>query len=166
MVFSQQPERLSSTDLVEILGCRPHLFPGLVQQLDTDPKELLKGPVMSEEHRVVVIAPFVWELPDLQDLAEHLGELNGTSAEWTLVLVLPATVLQHDLQAERKWGLRGGRQGWTSGMRGCPGLYPDVGVLVDFGQVQHVVQGQHSRRSLGEVQGWVDMVLEKPGEQV
>lgn len=106
------------------------------------------------------------ELPDLQDLAEHLGELNGTSAEWTLVLVLPATVFQHDLQAERKWGLRGGRQGWTSGMRGCPGLYPDVGVLVDFGQVQHVVQGQHSRRSLGEVQGWVDMVLEKPGEQV
>lgn len=40
-------------------------------------------------------------------------------------------------------------------------LYPNVGVLVDFSQVQHVVQGQHSRRSLGEVQGWVDVVLEK-----
>lgn len=62
--------------------------------------------------------------------------------------------------------MRGGRQKWTPGVRGCPGLYPDVGVLVDFGQVQHVVQGQHSRRSLGEVQGWVDMVLEKPGKQV
>lgn len=49
---------------------------------------------------------------------------------------------------------------------GLPRPYPDVSVLVDFGQVQHVVQGQHSRRSLGEVQGWVDMILEKAGEQV
>lgn len=59
MVFSQQPEWPGSTDLVEILGCRPHLLPGLVQQLDADPKELLKGSVVGEEHRVVVIAPFV-----------------------------------------------------------------------------------------------------------
>lgn len=35
---------------------------------------------------------------------------------------------------------------------------PDVGVLMDFGQVQHVVQGQHSRRGLGKVHCWVDMV--------
>lgn len=35
---------------------------------------------------------------------------------------------------------------------------------MDFSQVQHVVQSQHSRRSLGEVQGWVDMVLEKPDQ--
>lgn len=41
----------------------------------------------------------------------------------------------------------------------APSLYPDVGVLMDFSQVQHVVQGQHSGRSLGEVQCWVDMVL-------
>lgn len=47
-----------------------------------------------------------------------------------------------------------------------PCLYPNVGVLVNFSQVQHVVQSQHSRRSLGEVQGWVDMVLEKAGDQV
>lgn len=62
--------------------------------------------------------------------------------------------------------MRRGRHAWAPGVRGCPGLYPDVGVLVDFGQVQHVVKGQHSRRRLGEVQGWVDMVLEKPAEQL
>lgn len=43
----------------------------------------------------------------------------------------------------------------------APSLYPDVGVLMDFGQVQHVVQGQHSRRGLGKVHCWVDMVLGK-----
>lgn len=37
--------------------------------------------------------------------------------------------------------------------------YPDICVLVDLGQVQHVVQCQHPRRSLGEVHGWVHMVL-------
>ena len=43
----------------------------------------------------------------------------------------------------------------------APSPYPDVGVLMDFGQVQHVVQGQHSRRSLREVHCRVDMVLEE-----
>lgn len=43
----------------------------------------------------------------------------------------------------------------------APSLYPDVGVLMDFSQVQHVVQGQHSRRSLGKVHRWVDVVLGK-----
>lgn len=32
---------------------------------------------------------------------------------------------------------------------------------MDFSQVQHVVQGQHSRRSLRKVHCWVDMVLEE-----
>lgn len=50
---------LGSTDLVEILGCRPHLLPGLVQQLDADPEEFLEGSVVGEEHGVVVIAPFI-----------------------------------------------------------------------------------------------------------
>lgn len=50
---------LGSTDLVEVLSCRPHLLPGLVQQLDTDSKELFKGSVMGEKHWVVVIAPFI-----------------------------------------------------------------------------------------------------------
>ena len=36
---------------------------------------------------------------------------------------------------------------------------PDVCVLVNFGQVQHVVQSQHPWRSLGEIHGWVHMVL-------
>lgn len=36
---------------------------------------------------------------------------------------------------------------------------PDVCVLVNLGEVQHVVQSQHPRRSLGEVHGWVHMVL-------
>lgn len=36
---------------------------------------------------------------------------------------------------------------------------PDVGVLVNLGQVQHVVHGQHPRRSLGEVHGRVHVVL-------
>lgn len=41
----------------------------------------------------------------------------------------------------------------------APSPYPDVGVLMHFSQVQHVVQGQHSRRGLGEVHRWVDVVL-------
>lgn len=36
---------------------------------------------------------------------------------------------------------------------------PDVCVLVNLGEVQHVVQSQHPRWSLGEVHGWVHMVL-------
>ena len=36
---------------------------------------------------------------------------------------------------------------------------PDVCVLVNFGQVQHVVQSQHPWRSLGEIHRWVHMVL-------
>lgn len=58
-VSSQQPEGLGGTDLVEVLSRRPHLLPGLVQQLDADPKELLERSVVGEEHRVVVIASFV-----------------------------------------------------------------------------------------------------------
>lgn len=61
----------------------------------------------------------------------------------------------------------GGRKAWMgTRTERLPCLYPNVGVLVNFSQVQHVVQSQHSRRSLGEVQGWVDMVLEKAGDQV
>lgn len=36
---------------------------------------------------------------------------------------------------------------------------PDVRVLVNLCEVQHVVQSQHPRRSLGEVHGRVHMVL-------
>lgn len=36
---------------------------------------------------------------------------------------------------------------------------PDVRVLVNLGEVQHVVQSQHPGRSLGEVHGRIYMVL-------
>ena len=39
------------------------------------------------------------------------------------------------------------------------GADPDVGVLVQLGEVQHVVQGQHARGGLGEVHGRVHVVL-------
>lgn len=39
------------------------------------------------------------------------------------------------------------------------GAYPDVGVLVVPGKIQHVVQSQHAWGDLGEVHGWVDVVL-------
>ena len=102
------------------------------------------------------------QFPDLQDLTQHLGELNRTAAKGALVLVFSATVLQDNLRARR--GGEGGRgeagEGASVGAAG-PSLYPDVGVLVDFRQVQHVVQGQHPRRSLGEVHRGVDVVLGK-----
>lgn len=72
---------LCHTDLVEVLGCGPHLLPGLVQQLDADSKQLLEGSVMGEEHRVVVVAAFVccgrretWDPPH-----RGPGELNQTA---------------------------------------------------------------------------------------
>lgn len=46
-------------DLIKIFCCRPHFFPGLVQQLDTDGKQLLKCTVMSEKHGVIVIPAFI-----------------------------------------------------------------------------------------------------------
>ena len=41
---------------------------------------------------------------------------------------------------------------------------PDVRVLVNLGQVQHVVQSQHSWRGLGEVHGRIHMVLGLKGD--
>lgn len=46
-------------DLVEVLCGGPHLLPGFIKQLDADAEELLPGPVMGEEHGVVVIAAFI-----------------------------------------------------------------------------------------------------------
>lgn len=46
-------------DLIKIFCCRPHFFPGLVQQLDTDGKQFLKCTVMGEKHGVVVISAFI-----------------------------------------------------------------------------------------------------------
>lgn len=40
------------------------------------------------------------------------------------------------------------------------GSHPDVGVLVQLGQVEHVIQGQHPRGGLGEVHGGIYMVLQ------
>lgn len=57
--LSPQASELCDTDLVEVLGCCPHLLPGLVQQLDADSKELFECSVMGEEHWVVVVAPFI-----------------------------------------------------------------------------------------------------------
>lgn len=47
------------------------------------------------------------QLPDLQDLTQHLGELNRAAAKGALVLVFSATVLQDNLQGRR--GREGGR---------------------------------------------------------
>lgn len=58
-------------------------------------------------------------------------------------------------------GGEGGQRCGTRAEKAGPSLYPDVGVLMDFSQVQHVVQGQHSRRSLRKVHCWVDMVLQE-----
>lgn len=58
------------------------------------------------------------QLPDLQDLTEHFGELDGAAAEGALVLVFPAAVLQDDL-----WGRRQGlgrRDLWQQGGAHCP----------------------------------------------
>lgn len=40
------------------------------------------------------------QLAHFQDLAQHLGELDAAAAERTLVLVLPAAVLEDDLRTE------------------------------------------------------------------
>ena len=48
-----------ASDLVEVLRRRPHLLPCLVEQLDADAEELLPGPVVGEEHGVVVVAAFI-----------------------------------------------------------------------------------------------------------
>lgn len=37
--------------------------------------------------------------------------------------------------------------------------YPDIGVLMKFGQVKHVVQCQHPRGSLCKIHGWIDVIL-------
>lgn len=47
------------TDLVEVLGCGPHLLPGFVEQLDADAEELLPRSVVGEEHGVVVVTALV-----------------------------------------------------------------------------------------------------------
>lgn len=68
---------------------------------------------------------------------------------------------QEDKKEKRSWWLRcwsyclgrGGSSGWKQL------AYPDVGVLVVPGEVQHVVQSQHARRNLGEVHSWIHMVL-------
>lgn len=78
------------------------------------------------------------------------------------MLVFSAAVLQDNLWAEEEREGEGGREASdeaSTQRRLFPSLYPDVSVLMDFRQVQHVVQGQHSRRSLGKVHCWVDMVL-------
>ena len=47
------------SDLIEVLGCGPHLLPGFIKKLDADTEELLPCPVMSEEHGVVVVAALI-----------------------------------------------------------------------------------------------------------
>lgn len=100
------------------------------------------------------------QFSNLEDLAQHSSEFDGTPAEGTFVLVLTAAVLQDNLYE---------REDCT-----CDGLFhlpemskvmpeaktnPDIRVLVNLGQVQHVVQSQHPRRSLGEIHGRVHMIL-------
>lgn len=42
------------------------------------------------------------QLAHFQDLAQHLGQLYTAAAEGTLVFVLPAAVLEHNLCGERE----------------------------------------------------------------
>ena len=53
------------------------------------------------------------QFPDLQDLTQHLGELDCAAAKGALMLVFSATVLQDDL--------RGRRRGWQR-MRWLDGI--------------------------------------------
>lgn len=39
--------------------------------------------------------------------------------------------------------------------------YPNIGVLMKFGQVEHVVQCKHPWRSLSKIHGWIDVILWK-----
>lgn len=40
------------------------------------------------------------ELAHFENLAQHLGQLDAAAAKWTLVFVLPAAVLQDDLDTQ------------------------------------------------------------------
>lgn len=44
--------------LVEVFTCGSHLLPGLVEQLDADAEEFLKGVIVGEEHGVEVVTVF------------------------------------------------------------------------------------------------------------
>lgn len=51
-------------------------------------------------HRAHVL--LLTQLAHFQDLAQHLGQFYTAAAEGTLVLVLPAAVLEHNLHGERE----------------------------------------------------------------
>lgn len=53
-------------------------------------------------HFLVLLTQF----PDLQYLAQHSRELDGAAAERTLVLVLAAAVLQHNLASRTRMEVR------------------------------------------------------------
>lgn len=58
MVLLSSLPSINTLYLVEVFTCGPHLFPGLVQQLDADAEKFLKGAIMGEEHGVKVVAVF------------------------------------------------------------------------------------------------------------
>lgn len=49
--------------------------------------------------------------------------------------------------------------------RGGGGTHPDIGILVVFGEIQHVVESQHSWGDLCEVDGRVHMILGWGGDE-
>lgn len=48
-----------NTNLIEVFSCGSHLLPCFIKQLDADTEELLPCSIMSEEHRVVIVAALV-----------------------------------------------------------------------------------------------------------
>ena len=54
--FISPPPPPTHTHLVEVFASGSHLLPGLVEQLDADAEELLKGALVGEEHGMEVMA--------------------------------------------------------------------------------------------------------------
>lgn len=204
-------------DLVEVLCCGSHLLPGFIEQLNADAEELLPCAVVSEEHRVVVVAAFISCTREKYFHDEARNNASWFNALCISQTVKPDAVWSHDctdrgvkqqtnllfrsrfyLRSSPTWSISHNirvssmaqrpnghsclssrllfsRTIWYQGQdRRRESLSilseisevlpeaktdPDVGVLVNLGQIQHVIQSQHPRRSLGEVHGRVHMIL-------
>lgn len=74
-------------------------------------------------------------------------------------LLFSRTICAAGRDARSEWDPGGCLRSSSTGGSRAP--YSDVGVLMMFGQVEHVVQGQHAWGGLKEVQGRIDRVLWK-----
>lgn len=100
------------------------------------------------------------ELPNLQDLTKHPGKLNGTAPKGTLMLIFSTAVLQNNLQEKDPTHTLRAAEVLVSA-KTSSSTYPDIGILMKFSQVEHIVQCQHPWRSLSKIHGWIDVILWK-----